>query len=342
MYNFKNDYAEGCHPHILKALTETNLIQQAGYGDDDYCSKARELIRKKIADSRAEIYFVSGGTQANIIVISAALRSHEAVIAAHTGHIFVHEAGAIEATGHKVISVPSKDGKLYPQDIDEVLAAHTNVPHMVKPRLVYISNSTEVGTIYHRAELEALSVKCREKDLFLFLDGARIGSAISAKDSDLNLADIARLTDAFYIGGTKNGALFGEAIVLINENLKTDFGFHLKQKGALLSKGRAMGIQFLELFKEDLYLHLARHANAMAAKITAAIHRQGYTFVSDSTTNQIFPILPDELIKKLSEKYLFYIWQKVDDNHSAIRLITSWATPESAVDLFIEELKNGA
>ncbi len=341
MYNFKNDYAEGCHPNILKALTETNLIQQPGYGEDEYSCKARELIRSKIESSEADVHFVSGGTQANILVIAGALRPHEAVISAHTGHIFVHEAGAIEATGHKVISVRTEDGKLNPTLIEGVLNAHSNVPHMVKPKMVYISNSTEVGTIYHKEELEALATYCKQKDLFLFLDGARLGPALTAADSDLTLPDIARLTDAFYIGGTKNGTLFGEAIVLTHNHIKADFGFHLKQRGALLAKGRLLGIQFLELFKDDFFLELARHMNAMAAKITAAIKSKGYAFLSESTTNQIFPVLPNHLIDKLALKYDFYLWEKVKEDYSCIRVITSWATPESAVDAFIEDILKG-
>lgn len=336
-YSFKNDYSEGCHPRILEKLIQTNLEQQAGYGDDAYCAEARNLIRQKINDPAAAIHFVSGGTQANLIVISAALRPHESVVAAQTGHIFVHETGAIEATGHKINTVFTPNGKVTPDAIQVVLDQHTDL-HMVKPRMVYISNSTEVGTIYKKHELERLADFCKTRGLYLFLDGARLGSALCATDSDLTLADIARLTDVFYIGGTKNGALLGEAIVITNDTLKEEFGFHLKQKGALMAKGRLMGIQFGALFTDDLYFELARHANVLAMQLAEAIRAKGYTFLTESTTNQIFPILPNRVIESLSQKYLFYVWQKIDDNSSAIRLITSWATDEAAVRRFTEDI----
>ncbi len=340
-YSFKNDYSEGCHPRILERLIKTNQEQQPGYGDDAYCVEARSLIRKKINDSAADIHFVSGGTQANLIVISAVLRPHESVIAATTGHIFVHETGAIEATGHKINTVAGLHGKVRPADVQAVLDQHTDL-HMVKPRMVYISDSTEVGTIYKKQELEDLSAFCKANKLYLFLDGARLGSALCAEDNDLTLADIARLTDVFYIGGTKNGALLGEAIVITNNALKEEFGYHIKQKGGLMAKGRLMGIQFGELFKDDLYFDLATHANRMSMKIAEAIRAKGFSFLTESTTNQIFPILPNALIDELAKKYLFYVWRNVDEHHSAIRLITSWATEEPAVDQLIDDLRQTA
>lgn len=338
VYCFKDDYSEGCHPNILKKLAETTFEQHEGYGDDKYCIEASELIREKIGNSSAHIHFVSGGTQANLIVLSAALRSHESVISANTGHINTHEAGAIEATGHKINSVDSPDGKLKVKDVQVVLDEHVTVPHMVKPKMVYISNSTEVGTIYKKREIEELSSFCKEKDLYLFLDGARLGSALSSKDNDLALSDLSKFTDIFYIGGTKNGALLGEAIVIVNEKLKEDFSFHLKQRGALMSKGRVLGIQFLELFKKDLFFDLAKHANSMAMKLVNALKENGYSFLTNSTSNQIFPILPDKLIEKLEKKYGFYVWGKKDDENSVIRLVTSWATKEEIVDEFIKDL----
>lgn len=338
MYSFKNDYSEGCHPRILEKLLATNLGQQDGYGEDAYSSEAKECIKKKIENPNAEIHFVSGGTQANFIVIASALRPHESVICANTGHINVHEAGAVEATGHKMHAVESNDGKLKVEDIQAILDEHTTVPHMVKPRMVYISNATEIGTIYVKSELENLSFYCKKNDLYLFLDGARLGSALCAENNDVTLADLSRLTDVFYIGGTKNGALLGEAIVIINPELTKVLGYHLKQRGALMAKGRILGVQFLELFKDDLFFELANHANSMAMKLSRAIKSNGYSFLTESTSNQIFPILPNSLISELSKKYGFYIWKKIDENTSAIRLVTSWATDEKMVEQFITEL----
>ncbi len=337
-YNLKNDYSEGCHPSILQELSKTNLEQQNSYGDDDYSAQAKTLIKEKIKDNNVDIHFVTGGTQANLIVISAILRPHESVISADSGHINIHEAGSIEATGHKINAVISPDGKICTKDIQEILDEHVIIPHMVKPKLVYISNSTELGTIYKKHELEELYTFCKQKNLYLFLDGARIGSALSASQNDLTLEDVANLTDVFYIGGTKNGALIGEAIVINNDTLKEDFAFHLKQKGALVSKGRLLGIQFLTLFKDNLFFKLAEHANIMATNIAEAIKQKGYSFLIEPESNQIFPILPNSLIEKLNKKYDFYIWKKIDEENSAVRIITSWATPENIVDEFISEI----
>lgn len=339
MYNFKNDYSEGAHPTILNKLMATNLVQQLGYGDDDYSIQAKDILKQKINNPEAVIHFLSGGTQTNLIVISFLLRVHEAVISARTGHIYANETGAIEATGHRVITVETNDGKLKPSDVEKALQEYSLKPHVVKPAMVYISNSTEIGTIYTKAELTNLSSFCKSHGLLLFLDGARLGHALTAENNDLTLPDIARLTDLFYIGATKNGALLGEAIVFNKPRLAVDFEYALKQKGAMLAKGRVLAIQFLELFKDDLYFTLARHANVMAMKIANAIKEKGFTFLTSSTTNQIFPILPKEIIEKLSEHYLFYVWKEIDEKHSAIRLITSWATDEKQVDKFIMNLK---
>lgn len=338
MYNFKNDYSEGAHPNILNKLIETNIIQQLGYGEDDYSSQAKELLKQKTGNPDATIYFVSGGTQTNLLVISTLLQVHEAVISAKTGHIFAYETGAIEATGHRVITADTNDGKLKPSDIEKVLQGYSLRPHVVKPKMVYVSNSTEIGTIYHKTELEQLSEFCKSKKLLLFLDGARLGHALTAENNDLTLKDIAKLTDIFYIGGTKNGALLGEAIVFNKPYLAPEFDYVLKQKGALLAKGRLLGIQFLELFKDNLYFDLANHANKMAMKISKAVKENGYSFLTQSTTNQIFPILPKTLIEQLNKKYLFYEWTVIDETKSAIRLITSWATDEAKVDEFINDL----
>lgn len=339
MYNFRNDYSEGAHPKILQKLIETNLQQQPGYGEDEYSLQAKQILQKKIDNKDADIYFVSGGTQTNLLVISALLKIHEAVISANTGHIFSHETGAIEAVGHRIITVESHNGKLQPEAIGSVLKEYTLRPHVVKPRMVYISNATEIGSIYTKSQLVELSAFCKENNLLLFMDGARLGNALMAENSDVTLTDISKLTDVFYIGGTKNGALLGEAIVFNNQSLAPEFDYVLKQKGALLAKGRLLGIQFLELFKDDLYFHLAKHANAMAKKIAGAMKECGYSFLSDSVTNQLFPILPKKVITQLETKYFFYQWKEIDEDNTAVRLITSWATNEGIVNEFIVDLK---
>jgi threonine aldolase len=335
-FSFKNDYSEGCHPQILESLLRNNIDQQAGYGEDDYSKKAKDLIKAKIEDHEAGVYFVSGGTQANLIVISSILRPYQCVISASTGHILNNETGAIEATGHKILSIEKEDGKLFPEDIIPVLESHQNVPHQVMPKLVYISNSTELGTIYTKKELEDLSKFCKENSLYLFMDGARLGHALTSETNDLELKDIAELTDIFYLGGTKNGALLGEVIIVTENDLRPNFAFNIKQKGALLAKGRLLGIQFLELMKDDLYFDLARNANQQAMKIKKALSERGVLFLSDTTTNQIFPILNNKIIEVLSEKFEFYIWKKIDEKFSAIRLITSWNTKNEPVEEFIK------
>jgi len=338
MYSFKNDYSEGAHPRILQALVDTNLVQQMGYGEDQYGKQAKELLKQQMNHLEATVFFVSGGTQTNLLVIASLLRIHEAVISAKTGHIYANETGAIEATGHRVIPVETPDGKLLPSDIELILQQYALRPHVVKPKMVYISNSTEIGTIYQKAELEQLSAYCKSEGLYLFLDGARLGHALTAIVNDLTLSDISRLTDVFYIGGTKNGALLGEAIVFNKPELGLEFDYVLKQRGAMLAKGRILGIQFLELFRDDLYFSLARRANEMAMKIATAIQATGFAFLTAPTTNQIFPILPNALITVLSTKYDFFIWKAVDADQSAIRLITSWATDEEQVNAFIMDL----
>jgi threonine aldolase len=335
-FSFKNDYSEGCHPNILQALLSTNFEQQAGYGEDDYSLEAKKLIKEKIKSPDSEVFLVSGGTQANLIVISAILRPYQCVISAAPGHILNNETGAIEATGHKVLSIETADGKLRPEDIVPVLENHSNIPHQVMPKLVYISNSTELGTVYLAKELEELSNFCREKGLYLFMDGARLGHGLTSEISDLTLEKVAELTDVFYLGGTKNGALIGEAIVINNQDLQQDFAFNIKQKGALLAKGRLLGIQFMELMKNDLYFDLAKHANIQAMKIKNAMKERGVQFLADTYTNQIFPIISNELIKILSENFEFFVWKKIDEKSSAIRLITSWNTGDEPVQRFIE------
>lgn len=338
-FSFKNDYSEGCHPNILQALLKSNFEQQAGYGEDEYSLQAKKLIKEKINKPDSEVYLVSGGTQANLIVISSVLRPYQCVISAAPGHILNNETGAIEATGHKVLSIETADGKLKPSDIVPVLESHSNIPHQVMPKLVYISNSTELGTIYMAEELEELSDFCRQNGLYLFMDGARLGHGLTSEISDLTLERVAELTDIFYLGGTKNGALIGEAIVINNQVLQPDFAFNIKQKGALLAKGRLLGIQFMELMKDDLYFDLAKHANQQAMKIKNALKEKGVEFLADTYTNQIFPVMNNDLIKILSEHFEFFVWKKMDENSSAIRLITSWNTGDEAVERFIEIIR---
>lgn len=343
MIRFNCDYSEGAHPKVLEKLIETNLEQTAGYGVDDYCLKAAELIKEKCKKQDAEIHFFVGGTQTNLTVISAALRPHQGVIAANTGHINVHESGAIEATGHKVLSVSSFDGKLTADQIQNVFDNHfddEDHEHMVQPKLVYLSNPTEIGTIYSKAELTAISETCRRNDLILYLDGARLGYALCAKDNDLDLPAIARLCDVFYIGGTKTGTLFGEALVICSDKLKTDFRYIIKQKGGMLAKGRLLGLQFVALFEDDLYFDIAKHANKMAMSIKEACIKKGYRFLTPSTTNQQFPIMPNEVLKKLKKNFEYSFWQKVDDENSAVRFCTSWATKINDVQQLVAEIEN--
>lgn len=338
-HSFLDDYSEGAHPRILAALSDTNMVQQTAYGDDAYSHEARALLSQHMGSVDPDIWFVASGTLANILLISSALRSHEAVIAPASGHIVVRETGAIEATGHKIITIPPENGKLTPDGISATLAANAHYPHMAKPRLVYISNATETGTLYTKAELTAISGLCRERGLLLLLDGARLGAALTADKNDLTLKDIAELTDMFWIGGTKVGALLGEAIVIPNPDLREDFSFHIKQRGALLAKGRILGLQFRELFRGDLYFELARHANIMAARLSAGLSKAGFDFAAETETNQLFPILPNDLIEMIRDQFGFYVWQPHDADSSVTRFVTSWATTEAQVDAFIAEIK---
>lgn len=339
MYSFKNDYSEGAHPRILSALMESNLEQEDGYGGDRFTQEAVELIKGKLGRTDVDVHLLAGGTQTNLTALSAFLKPHEAAIAAGTGHILTHETGAIEATGHKILGVETIDGKLKPSHLKVVIDQHTD-EHMVKPKLVYISNSTEIGSIYYKNELEQLRDFCKEHKLILFMDGARLGSALCSKENDVELSDLPTLVDAFYIGGTKNGALIGEALVICRESLKEDFRFHMKQKGALLAKGRLLGIQFLELFRDNLFFDLAKHANKMANRLRDELTKANFKFLTHSPSNQIFPILPNSLIEELQKKYSFYVWEKVAPDYSAIRLVTSWATKEEEIEAFIKEMKN--
>lgn len=337
MYSFRNDYSEGAHPKVLEALTETNLTQTAGYGLDPFCEEAAATIRRLCNAPEADVHFLVGGTQVNLITIAAHLRPYEAAIAAHTGHINVHETGAIEAAGHKVCTACSPDGKLTPELVESVLRAHST-EHMVSPRLVYISDTTEIGTVYTKAELTALRRCCDRHGLFLYLDGARLGSALTAEGNDLTLPDLAALTDAFTIGGTKNGALFGEALILAKPH--RHFRWYMKQRGGVLAKGRLLGIQFQALLSDGLYFDLARHANALALRLRDGMAALEIPFPVPSPSNQQFPVLPNGVIAALEAKgYQFETDHPVDEAHTCVRFVTSWATPESAVEELLRDLK---
>lgn len=338
MYSFKNDYSEGAHPDILEALVRNNSQQEEGYGLDQHSLAAASMIKNLVGDIDAFVHLISGGTQTNLIAISSFLRPHEACITVKSGHIATHETGAIEATGHKLLVVDGENGKLTPELIEPVLVEH-HFEHMVKPKLVYISNPTELGTVYDIGELTVLSEYCRENNLLLYMDGARLGCALACENAGLSLANVYALTDAFFIGGTKNGALLGEALVVKNQNLREDLRYLIKQRGALLAKGRVLGIQFEELFREKLFFQLSAHANDMAQSMVRELESLGCVFWIDSPTNQIFPVMDNRVIEVLAKKFGFYVWSKVDANSSAIRLVTSWATTEESVRQFIDTYK---
>lgn len=341
MFLFRNDYSVGAHPAVLQALAATNLEGNIGYGGDPYCGKAADLIRQLCQAPQADVQFLIGGTQTNFTAIAAFLRPWEGVICASTGHINGHEAGAVEATGHKLFQVPvGADGKLSGKDMDPVLEM-TADPHMAKPALVYISDATETGGVYSLQELEELSGYCKDHGLRLFLDGARLGAALTAEDNDVTLPDLARLCDAFYIGGTKNGALMGEALVIVDPALQPDFFRFKKQQGAVLAKGWLLGVQFQALLEEGLYWELARHGNQMAAKLQQGLLDMGYSMLNQTTTNQVFPIVPKKLLKTLDEICGYEVWRPVEDeNKVCIRFVSSFATREEEVDGLLEAMYN--
>lgn len=337
MYRFTNDYSEAAHPAILQAIAETSCEGNFGYGCDDHTARAAALVREVCAAPDAFVQFLVGGTQTNLLAAAAFLRPHEAIIAAESGHVCVHETGAIEATGHKCVAMPAEDGRLTPAAIRAAVEHHPD-EHMVKPRMVYISNTTEVGTVYTTAQLEEIRAVCDELDLILYLDGARLGSALSLGCT--TFADLARLCDAFSIGGTKNGALFGEAMVIVNPALQKDFRYIVKQRGGLLAKGWLLGVQYETLMENGaaLYLEMAAHANEMAAVLREGLEAHGYRFAPESPSNQQFPVLPDALLAKLEGQFHWEVMGRADDTHTVIRLVTSWATRPEAVQAFVQAL----
>lgn len=331
MISFESDYIAGAHPKILERLAETNMETLVGYGDDKYCQMAEEKIKKACNRPDAKVHFLVGGTQTNQVVISSMLADYEGVIATTSGHISVHEGGAIEFTGHKVLTLKGTDGKLNAQDIDEYVTtfhADGNHEHMVFPGMVYISHPTEYGTLYSKNELTAISNVCKKHNIPLFLDGARLGYGLASKQTDVTLQDIAALCDVFYIGGTKVGALCGEAVVFTHNNTPMHFITKMKQRGALLAKGRLLGIQFDTLFSDNLYMEISRHAIEMAEKLKSLLKGKGYRFHLESPTNQQFIILENEQMSKLAQNVCFSFWEKYDDSHTIVRFATSWSTTE--------------
>ena len=342
MIYFNSDYLEGAHPRIMARLAETNIVQTPGYGEDAYCERARDIIRALCEAPSADVHFLVGGTQVNATVLSAALRPYQGVVCADTGHIAVHETGAIEAGGHKVLALPGKDGKIEAAQVDELCRLHhadESHEHMVMPAALYLSCPTELGTLYSRDELTALRAVCDRWRLVLYLDGARLGYGMAARENTLDLPFLARVCDAFTIGGTKQGLLFGEALVISSDALKRDFRYMIKRGGGMLAKGRLLGVQFEEMLKDGLYLQLSKHAIEQAMRLKEALAALSVPFLVDSPTNQQFPILPDAALDALRERYGYATIQRVDGAHTAVRFCTSWATKPEDVDALIEDLR---
>lgn len=341
MVSFESDYIAGAHLQILKRLTETNMEVLAGYGADPYCKSAREKIRNACECPDAEVEFLVGGTQTNSVVISTMLHDYEGVIAAETGHINTHEAGAIEFTGHKVLAIPHNSGKIEPDVLKKYVEdfyADGNHEHMVFPGMVYLSYPTEYGTLYTRKELSEISKICRSYHIPLFIDGARLGYGLMSKENELSLPDIAKLADVFYIGGTKVGALCGEAVVFTKKNKPCHFISSVKKRGALLAKGRLLGVQFDTLFTDNLYFKISRHANEMAEELKRIFHEKGMKFYLESPTNQQFVIMENHQMERLKERVGFSFWEKYDDTHTVVRFATSWSTTKEDLEILGELL----
>jgi threonine aldolase len=336
-YSFTNDYSEGAHPEILDALVHSNAAIVPGYERDPFCAEAAALIKKCAGAPEAAVHFVTGGTQANLVGLVSMLRSYESVIAVRAAHISVHEAGAIEATGHKIHECSDTDGKLLPETIQHIVDTHTD-EHMVKPRVVFLSQSTELGTAYTKEEMDAIRATCQKNGLYLYADGARLGSALTAQGTGMDLRDFASRVDMFSIGGTKNGGLLGEAIVIMNPKFQDDFRYHMKQRGALSGKSRVLGAQFVEFFRDGLYFKLGNSANVAANRLEDGLTNRGIKMYSTARTNQRFPILPKRIAQTIERTYGFYIWTELDSDHVVIRLVTSWATKTEAVEEFLADL----
>ena len=343
MILFHNDYSEGCHESILQRLQQTNLEQTAVYGTDLFCAAAAERIRSLCKDASLSVHFLVGGTQTNLAVIAASLRPHQAVLGVQTAHVNVHETGAIEATGHKVVTLPSDDGKITARQIREIAyaqASDAEPEHAVQIKLVYISNPTEMGTTYSLREMEEIAQVCREFGLYLYVDGARLGYALAASDNDLQLPDLARLCDVFYIGGTKQGALFGEAVVFSNKEIAKDFRYIIKQRGGLLAKGWLLGKQFEALFENGLYINLSQYANTQAERIREALLECGYQLYVRCNTNQTFVILPNDLLEVIGKEFTYMVQETLDSNNSIVRFCTSWSTDRDGVSRLCQLIRN--
>ena len=342
MYYFLNDYSEGALPPVMDALARTNGCATDGYGMDPYCREAAEKLRERFCCPDADVHFLMGGTQTNLTFLSAVLRPWEAVIAAETAHIATHETGAVEACGHKVLTVPSGDGKVRPEQIRQIWEAHGGGrdEHMVLPRLVYLSNATEMGTVYTRAELAAISQVCRELELYLYVDGARLAQAIAASGRKLRPEDLADLCDAFYLGGTKDGLLFGEALVICRDGLKPGFRHAVKQRGGMLAKGRLLGLQFSTFLDDDLWLSAAAHANEQAARLAGGLREAGVELLLPAESNLVFAVLPEAAAARLAQEFRFERWMALDGDRTAIRLVTSWATAPESVDALLEAVRS--
>lgn len=338
MIRFTSDYTEGAAPEILAALSEINLHQYSGYGTDPLCEEAKKLISYEIESENADIHFFVGGTQCNMTFIAASLRPHEAVVAVDTGHIAVHETGAVESTGHKVLTIPAADGKMRLEDLEMIYNLHRD-EHMVKPRLIYLSQTTELGTVYQQKELNQIADFAHNHGMLLYIDGARLGSALTAEKSDCTLAHLAKVADAFSIGGTKNGMLFGEALVIVNDALKPDFRYFIKQKGGLLAKGWLLGLQFQVMFRDGLYYRLAEHANEQSRKIYAVLEECRIPMFAEAVSNQLFPIFPWSFIMELAQNFSFEIIEKIGADKAVIRLVTSWATADHDVEILCTWLR---
>lgn len=341
MLYFLSDYSQGAHPKVMEALMRTNMEHSDGYGLDPHCEHAAEMIKELIGVEDCQVHMMVGGTPCNVVTIAASLRPYEAVISPRTGHIYVHETGAVEATGHRVIAVESVNGKLTPERIDQAWEEFSD-EHTLKPKMVYLSQPTECGSIYHKAELTAIYNKCRERGLLLYVDGARLGAALTAEGNDLSIRELARLCDAFYIGGTKNGALFGEALVIRDPAMNDHFRFMIKRHCSMLAKGRLIGVQFealLEGGENSIYFEMAAHANAMAKLLREELTALGIGFYSDSPTNQIFPILPAPVVKELEKEAAFHIWAPEKDGMIPIRLVTAWGTEKQDIEELVQIIK---
>lgn len=341
MIYFLSDYSQGAHLKVMEALTATNMEHTDGYGMDPHSAHAADLVRDLIGMPDCAVHMMIGGTSCNITVIAASLRPYEAVIAARSGHIYVHETGGVEATGHRIVTVEGVNGKLTPELIDRAWEEYED-EHTALPKMVYLSQPTEIGSIYSRAEMTAISAKCKERGMYLYVDGARLGSALTARQNDLSIRELARLCDAFYIGGTKNGALFGEALVIMNEQMNDHLRFMIKRQGGMLAKGRLIGVQFEALLAgglSSLYFKIATHANELAEKLRAGLADLGVTFYSESPTNQIFPVMPERVVEELEQSFAFHRWAPPKDGMVPIRLVTGWGTTAADVESFLQKVR---